>query len=190
MEFSELDINKTYTYADYLKWQFDERVELIKGRLFKMSPAPKRVHQRIAIKLGKQLIPFFDEKGCEIYYAPFDVRFPKEHEEQVQTVVQPDISVICDKGKLDELGCNGAPDFIIEILSAGTSRKDYTEKYQLYEEHGVREYWIVNPEGFVEVFVLESQKYANKGKFFSGDKIPSAIFPELEVDFGEVFAED
>ncbi|MEO1255503.1 MAG: Uma2 family endonuclease [Bacteroidota bacterium] len=189
MKFSDLDLNKTYTYTDYLKWKFEERVELIKGKIFKMSPAPKRKHQKISIKLGKTLIPYFENNNCEIYYAPFDVRFPSSDGE-AHTVVQPDICVVCDKSKLDELGCNGAPDFIIEILSASTSKKDYTDKYQLYEDQQVKEYWIVNPEGFIEVFVLKDSRYENRGKYFKGDVVRSAIFSSLEFNLDGVFTED
>ena len=189
MEFSDLDLNKVYTYADYLKWEFDERVELIKGKIFNMSPAPKRKHQEISVKLERVIYKILDDHPCKVYHAPFDVRFP-DRDGQTFTVVQPDICVVCDLSKLDELGCNGAPDFIIEILSSSTSKKDYTDKYQLYEENGVGEYWIVNPEGFIEVFVLEDGHYANQGKFFTDETLASLVLPGLQVDLGKVFKED
>ena len=189
MKFSELDLSKNYTYSDYLKWQFEERVELIKGKIFKMSPAPRRRHQEISIQIEKQLYQVLEiHPKCSVYHAPFDVRFPNENG-KTHTVVQPDICMICDKEKLDELGCVGAPDFIVEILSTSTSKKDYTNKYELYEENGVREYWIVNPEGFIEVFVLEADGYCNKGKFFKEDQLTSFTFPDLILALDEVFKE-
>lgn len=190
MKFSDLDLDKTYTYVDYLQWKFDERVELIKGKIFQMSPAPKRKHQKVSINLERVILRSLDNNQCDVYHAPFDVRFPKKGVEEVYTVVQPDICIICDKSKLDEYGCNGAPDFIIEILSASTSKKDYNEKYHLYEENGVYEYWIAHPDGFIEVFVLEHGQYQNKGKFFAGDELSSAILPRLILKLDEVFMEE
>jgi Uma2 family endonuclease len=109
-DISVLDINKKYSYAEYLKWQFKERVELIKGKIFKMTPAPSRRHQKYSFNLGLELGKYLEGKSCDIYSAPFDVRFPiGEGDEKTYTVVQPDICVICDKNKLDEKGCVGAP---------------------------------------------------------------------------------
>ena len=124
-----------------------------------------------------------------MYHAPFDVRFPSQTG-KTDTVVQPDICIICDKSKLDELGCNGAPDLIIEILSASTSKKDYTEKYSLYEEHGVKEYWIVSPEGFIEVFVLKDDGYEGLDKLFVGDELKSKTLPELRISLKDIFPEE
>ena len=161
-DISLLDTNKTYTYANYITWQFKERIELIKGKLFKMSPAPARRHQGISVELSTQFHNYLKKKGCKSYSAPFDVRFPKgEDDEQTFTVVQPDICVICDKSKLDDRGCVGAPDLIVEILSPATAKKDVKDKFQLYEESGVKEYWIVSPENkLVDVFILkDDNKY-------------------------------
>ncbi|MDF1549887.1 MAG: Uma2 family endonuclease, partial [Bacteroidales bacterium] len=132
-DISILDANKSYTYAQYLTWQFQERVELIKGKIFKMTPAPSRRHQKVSVKLAYHIESFLQNKKCEMYVAPFDVRFPGgEADNLTYTVVQPDICVICDKEKLDDRGCTGAPDLIIEILSAGTSKKDVKDKFLLY----------------------------------------------------------
>ena len=141
----QLDLTKQYTYADYLKWQFQERVELIRGYIHKMS-APARKHQTISRYFIIQMVKYFDQHPCEWYHAPFDVRLPRKTDnadKQVFTVVQPDICVICDKAKLDKKGCIGAPDLVIEILSPGNTKKEMKDKFEVYEEAGVREYWIV-----------------------------------------------
>jgi len=162
-DISQLDPNGTYTYADYLKWQFDEQIELIKGRLYRMSPAPKRMHQSASGNLSFAIRQYMQECGCQVYDAPFDVRLPvqnKRKPEQIYTVVQPDISVICDLAKLDDDGCLGSPDWIIEITSPRTAKKDFDEKFHLYEQSGVREYWIVQPkEKSVNVYTLEKEQY-------------------------------
>lgn len=128
-----LAYNGLYSYADYLKWTIEERVEIIKGKLFKMSAAPRRAHQELSIFLATQLYHFLKNRKCKVYDAPFDVRLPvhsaKNH--QIYTVVQPDICVVCDHNKLDELGCLGAPDLIVEILSPGNSQKELHDKYDV-----------------------------------------------------------
>ena len=133
----QLDLNKTYTYADYLTWQFDEMVELIKGKVQRMSPAPLRRHQFVSNRLSYLITSYFETHPCNIYVAPFDVRLYKtdKNDHKVQTVVQPDISVICDSSKLDDRGCIGSPDLIIEILSKTSKKRDIHDKYELYEEN-------------------------------------------------------
>ena len=189
-DISQLDPNGTYTYADYLKWQFDERVELIKGKLYRMSPAPKRKHQDASVNLEFALLTYFDDKPCRVYDAPFDVRLPVRNErkpDQLCTVVQPDICVVCDLSKLDDDGCLGAPDWVIEITSPRTAKNDFSEKFDLYEESGVREYWIIQPkEKAVNVYVLENGKYALVDVYESGE-IPSRIFPDLIVSHDRIF---
>ena len=145
-DISQLDPNGTYTYADYLKWQIDERVELINDKLYRMSPTPKRAHQLAVSHLLVDISVYFGGQQCEVYTAPFDVRSPVRNErksDQLHTVVQPNICVVCDPSKLDESGCLGAPDWIIEITSPRTGKNDFNEKFNLYEESGVNEYWIV-----------------------------------------------
>ncbi|GAB4031284.1 Uma2 family endonuclease [Spirosoma jeollabukense] len=189
-DISQLDPNGTYTYADYLKWQFDERVELIKGKIYRMSPAPKRKHQDASVNLEFALLKYFEDKSCKVYDAPFDVRLPVRNErkpDQLHTVVQPDICVICDLSKLDDDGCLGAPDWIIEIISPRTAKNDFNEKFNLYQESGVREYWIVQPkEKAVNVYVLEDGEYALVDVYESGE-IPSGIFPDLLVSHDRIF---
>jgi Uma2 family endonuclease len=193
---SSLDTNGVYTYADYLMWRFEERVELIKGKLFRMSPAPSEKHQRVSGGLHTRIGYFLRNKPCKLYSAPFDVRLfdkdksTKAHKD-LYTVVQPDLCVICDRSKIDERGGIGAPDLIVEILSPGNSKKEMKIKYALYEEAGVREYWVVYPsEQSLLQFVLgEDGKYYLKNTFNEDEVFNAHIFPELQIDLSEVFAE-
>jgi Uma2 family endonuclease len=191
MTFDQLDLNGTYTYADYLKWTFDERLEIIKGKIFPMS-APARIHQRISWKFTEALVKFLEGKKCEAYTAPFDVRLTplrKNKSNKVHTIVQPDICVICDLDKLDDKGCVGAPDLMIEILSPGNTRKEMREKYDVYEENGVKEYWLVEPQDkCVFVYVLnEAGKYIGLQPVTDEDILTSTVFPDLQIDLSRVF---
>ena len=136
-----------HTYADYLSWPDDVRYELIDGIAFAMAPAPLRVHQEILLELAAQTRNALDGKPCRPFIAPFDVRLPRDDEADsaIDTVVQPDLVVVCDRSKLDERGCRGAPDWVIEILSPSTAGHDLIIKRRLYERVGVREYWLVHP---------------------------------------------
>jgi Uma2 family endonuclease len=194
---SQLDLNETYSYADYLTWQFDETVELIKGKIQLMSPAPNVRHQSIVTELGGHLYSFFRKKPCKLFYAPLDVRLYNKRKsiltnKEIFTVVQPDLCVICNPEQLDVQGCNGAPDWIIEILSAGNSKRETQEKFTLYQESGVKEYWIVYPyEQSVHQFVLNEQteKYELITMYSGEDTASPALFPDLLIDLAEVFAE-
>ena len=187
---SQLDPNGSYTYADYLNWRFADMVELIRGKLFILSPAPAERHQRIATTLGVEIGQFFKRKPCRVYFSPFDVRLIQKTSENqdVTTVVQPDICVICDTGKLDERGCIGAPDWIIEIVSPSTIKKDLNDKYNLYEENGVQEYWVVMPEAnAVNQYVLQNGRYAFIDTFSKTQHISPALLPDLSINLAEVF---
>lgn len=185
---NQLDLNKRYTYQDYLSWQFDELVELIRGKIVRMSPAPTTGHQRISGDLFGLIWSYLHKKQCQVFSAPFDVRLPVGENE---TVVQPDICVICDPTKIDQRGCQGAPDWIIEILSKGTAHKDLVDKFELYQQAGVREYWVVHPEeATVLVYQLDAhQKYQplRPNPFTSAESITVGVLPELTVDLEEVF---
>lgn len=133
-----------FTYADYLRFPENERWELIDGAAWSMSPAPGRRHQRIVLRAARKIAEVMDDGPCEPYIAPFDVRFTDNTAEEIDTVVQPDISVFCDPAVLDDRGAHGAPDLVVEVLSESTSHKDQTEKLALFERHRVREYWIIN----------------------------------------------
>jgi Uma2 family endonuclease len=179
-----------YTYADYLNFTFDEMVEIIKGRIFKMSPAPSSLHQRLSRNLTTAIDIFLKNKKCEVFCAPFDVILPTKDKDFMQSdkVVQPDIVVICNPDLIQERGCFGVPDWIIEILSPHTTKKDIQDKYNLYEEAGVTEYWIVEPRNStVEVFVLENEKYRRVGAYVTDDIIPCNVLKGLEIDLKEVF---
>ena len=136
-----------FTYGDYCQWPDDERWELIDGQAFAMSPAPTRLHQEFVVELAAQIHPQLAGRDCRVYVAPFDVRLPKgdETDVRVDTVVQPDVAVICDPSKLDDKGCRGAPDWIVEIISPSSAAQDQIRKRALYERHGVREYWLLHP---------------------------------------------
>ena len=186
--FSDLDLSKSYTYADYLLWKFQERVELFKGKIFKMSRASLRLHQRTSLKITDVFLQAFRSHTCEIYVAPFDVRFP-DVDGKIRTVVQPDLCVICDLEKLDERGCLGAPDLVVEILSPGNSKKEYDNKYRIYEENGVKEYWIVHPgEKNVQQFVLQGEIFIGLKPATEGEILQSRIFPQLSLSVSELFS--
>lgn len=189
----QLDPNGTYTYADYLLWQFEERVELLRGKI-RLMPAPNRRHQEISGKLQYALTTALLHSPCKLYNAPFDVRltrFNKAKNKDVITVVQPDLCVICDRSKLDDRGCNGAPDLIVEILSPGNSRTEMRDKFDLYQEAGVFEYWVVYPsEKVIQVWKLnEEGRYIGLPPVVEGDLLSTPIIPNLEVNVTDIFEE-
>ncbi len=182
-----------YSYADYLTWEFDERVELIKGKIFRFGiAAPKRIHQKISVVVSVNFYSFLKGLPCEIYTAPFDVRLPvkSKRNEDIDTVVQLDICVICDPEKLNNAGCIGAPDLIVEILSPGNNCKELRNKYEVYEESGVREYWIIHPdEQTVLIYTLKEGKYQPSRLFTSGDIVESKCIVGFKLDLEEVFSD-
>ncbi|MEZ5477115.1 MAG: Uma2 family endonuclease [Thiolinea sp.] len=142
-----LDSQQNYTYQDYLQWPDTLRYELLDGQAFMMS-APSVLHQRVVRELVRQLGNFFLDSACEVLPAPFDVCLDAAADvadEHINTVVQPDISVICDKNKLHDRGCKGAPDWVIEVLSPSSASRDLIHKLRQYERYGVAEYWVVHP---------------------------------------------
>ena len=193
MELS-LDLNKRYTYADYLTWLDNKSRELIHGFIQMMSPAPRVAHAEVSQKISLHLgLYVFNNKGnCKVFTAPFDVRFPKQGEtadDKIDTVVQPDICVICDSSKLDERGCCGAPDMIVEILSPSTLKKDVTDKFALYEESGVKEYWIVHPQAkAINVFLLQDDGKYDEGTLYElKGKVPVHTFNNYLIDLNDIF---
>jgi Uma2 family endonuclease len=191
-DINQLDFDKTYSYADYLTWRFQERLEIFKGRLFKMSPAPSTSHQKVSMKLTKFILQKFSNHPCNLFAAPFDVRLldkkKSTNDSEIFTVVQPDLCVICDENKLDQRGAFGAPDLVIEILSPGNSKKELKYKYDLYEEAGVLEYWIVNPEDktFL-IYVLRDNQFIGIHPLIEEDQIKSPLFPQLDFVLEEIF---
>ena len=189
----ELDLKKRYSYADYLTWMDNVRRELIEG-FIKLMAAPRDIHVEVCLNIIGNLWTILKKnKGhCKVRHAPFDVRFPKNGEtanDKIYTVVQPDISVICDLSKLDEDGCLGAPDMIVEVLSPSTFKKDWNEKFFLYEAHGVKEYWIVHPKDkSVHVFLLQDDGKYNAGVLYERKgTVPVHIFDGYLIDLDDIF---
>ena len=189
---SQLDMNGTYSYADYLMWKLKERVELFKGKIMEMSPGPNRFHQAVSRNIFGILWNNFKNDKCQIFFAPFDVRLLDKKkttpDKNVYTVVQPDICIICDKSKLDDRGAFGAPDLVIEILSPGNSKKELKTKFDLYEEAGVKEYWIVNPTEFsVLIYKLVKNQFIGLKHRIDEDKIESPLYPNLDFYIKDIF---
>ncbi|MEH3115643.1 Uma2 family endonuclease [Pedobacter terrae] len=188
---NEIDFSAVYSYADYMRFEFEERLEIIKGYIFRMSPAPSRVHQKIS---GRIYVPIYNALNghqCEVYSAPFDVRLAKKAQDdrEVFTVVQPDIVVICDPAKLDKRGCIGAPDIVVEILSPGNNKKELINKYEVYEEAGVKEYWIVSPshKTFFRYILDENGKFQPTKMLTEGEEVTTSIMPGFKLILDEVF---
>ncbi len=181
-----------FNYSDYLKWPEEERWEIISGAAYDMTPAPSTDHQRVSRRFLTIFENFLKDKKCEVFGAPYDVILPEnnENEKSASTVVQPDIAVICDKSKIKTRGCMGAPDLIIEILSPATSKKDLTVKFELYEYHKVKEYWLVHPEDkYAMVFKLDSKtnRYGRPDIYLQKAKIKVGIFKDLIIKLDDVF---
>lgn len=196
---SQLNPAGVYSNADYLLWQFQERVELLKGKLFPMA-APGMYHQRYLSRFMRPILNHLTEKSCKLFTALFDVRLPDSQRKpkfdgDIYTVVQPDLCVICDPDKLDKRGCLGAPDLMVEILSPGNTTKErcavaLDNKFRLYEEAGVREYWIVEPDDkFVLVYVLREGEFVGLRPRTESVPLTSTVLPDLTIDLAVVFAE-
>ena len=182
-----------YSYADYLTWQLEEMVELICGKVFRQAAAaPHRIHQGLTVALVTRIHGFLKGGSCKVYTAPFDVRLPvssRKHTD-IDTVVQPDLCVVCDPEKLDELGCVGAPDLIVEILSPGNQKKELQIKNDVYEASGVKEYWVIHPdECTLLIYTLEGGKYHPSRLFTLGDEVKSQVLSGFVLDLDEVFGE-
>jgi Uma2 family endonuclease len=183
---------RRFTYKDYLTWNDDERWELINSVPHNMTPASRR-HQEIAGELYRRIGNYLADKSCRAYIAPFDVRLPigDEQDEDTENVVQPDVVVVCDISKLDDRGCKGSPDLIVEVLSPTTAKKDRNEKFKLYERVGVKEYWIVDPMHVtIEVFSLVDGKYGHAEIYSKEDELKVGIFDDLTIDIEAVFKDD
>ncbi|MEI7994275.1 MAG: Uma2 family endonuclease [Methylococcaceae bacterium] len=154
--------NQYHCYGDYLKWPEDIRYELIDGDAYLMAPAPDLAHQDVAGEIFRQAANALLGKTCRALIAPVDVRLPKQDEvdEHIDTVVQPDVLVVCDSSKLDRRGVLGAPDWVVEVLSPSTAGHDQIKKRQLYERHGVRDYWLIHPvDRVLTVYRLVDSEY-------------------------------
>jgi len=190
MSLTAKKLEQIYTYKDYLSWQEGERWELINGRAYAMTPAPSTKHQKVILELSRQIANYLLNKKCDAFPAPFDVRFADkfDDDQMITTVVQPDIVVICDKTKIDDKGCKGAPDIVIEILSPETGDKDKKEKFTLYEKHGVKEYWLVDPfDNTVMVFKLKKNEYGKPAVYTKNDHITTNVLKGLKINLKLVF---
>lgn len=181
-----------YTLADVLTWEEQERIELIDGYPVMMAP-PARRHQKAVSEINRQLGNFLQGKKCEVYPAPFGVRlFEKsgDRPEDVYTMVEPDITVVCDQDKLDDIGCKGAPDLVMEVLSPSTQRHDRFTKFKLYQRAGVREYWLVDPDAkSAQVFLLEDGRYSAVDYGEAGDCLQVKVLEDCTIDLSLVFPE-
>ena len=201
-DFTEVQVEEPespygFTYADYLTWNFKERIELIRGKIFKMSPAPSVNHQRLSVNIEKKFTIFLDGKRCQMLHAPVDVRLKgkpfrnkKRRDDEITTVVQPDIIVVCDPEKLQDIrSIDGAPELVVEILSPGNTKTETKYKFDLYEENGVLEYWVVYPEyKQVHVYLLnENDCYGKPLIYETGDDITSTVLQGFTVPADEIF---
>lgn len=184
-DLNQLDLSKVYTFKDYLSWQFNDRIELLRGYITKMSPAPSSRHQIISRQLFQELSWLLKKKKYQVFYAPFDVYLSSP---EGDTVVQPDICVICDISKIKKHGCVGSPDLVIEILSPGNSKREMKDKYELYEQSGIQEYWVVFPsEQVLQIYSLKDGKYFSQRPYVKGDVVSSSILAGLNINLDEIF---
>lgn len=185
----EPDLTGYYNYADYLQWSFEGMVELINGKIFKMAPAPSTKHQMVSLNLAIEIGNYLKKEACKLFVAPFDIRLSKFKEDKlIDSVVQPDLCIICDPTKIDEKGCNGAPDMIIEILSSFSEERDTKLKFELYEKNAVKEYWMVEPNyEKISVFDFIDAKFALRGNYTNKDFVELKTIGLL-IDLNEIFS--
>jgi Uma2 family endonuclease len=185
--------DRVYRYRDYRTWPDDERWELIDGVAYDMSPAPSTAHQAVSTELVHAIRTFLGRSGCRVFAAPFDVLLPEtpgQVEDDVTNVVQPDLVVVCDPAKLRTFGCVGVPEWVIEILSPWTSRRDLAEKHALYERHGVKEYWVIDPGNrYVHAYLLgDNGRYPKPVLHVGAAIVKSTVCPGFEMNLEELFA--
>ncbi|QQK75308.1 Uma2 family endonuclease [Salicibibacter cibarius] len=184
------DPKRKFSYRDYATWAEEKRIEIVGGEPYDMTPAPSRKHQYTSKQLFAALNDYLSGDPCEAYYAPFDVRLFAEDraDDQVFDVVQPDLVVVCDPDKLDDAGCKGSPDVIIEIVSPSSIKMDKKVKRHLYEKAGIKEYWIIDPiHAYIEVYTLENEKYGKPLFYSKEDHLKSALFKDLKIDLEYIF---
>jgi len=182
--------NQKWTYAEYKAWELKqgERYEIIYGEAYAMS-APNAAHQTMSMELGRQFANFLIGKPCKVYPAPYDVRLFYEEDESDDTVVQPDLTVVCDKEKRGPEGCRGAPDFIAEILSPSNTAAEMQRKFNLYRDAGVREYWVLDIEyKTLTVYLFEGETLISR-TYGEKDTAPVNVLNGLSIELSSVFAE-
>ncbi len=184
-----LEKDKHYTYRDYLTWPDDVRCELIDGEVLMMTPAPQLTHQNVTGEIFFQAKSALRGKPCQALIAPIDVRLPRhgEADEETDVVVQPDVMVVCDPGKLDRRGVRGAPDWVVEVLSPSTAGRDHIQKRRIYENHGVREYWLVHPiDRLLTIYRLIGGEFGKPDIYELQGVTPVEAVPGLEIDWQAV----
>ena len=190
--FADLDISGTYSYADYLNWEFSEPVELIKGKVFPMD-IPPAVHQRQAQRICYRLYHSLKRQHNAVFSPPFVVRLPGRSpgNENIDTVVQPDFCVITDQGMIDEKGSLGVPAIVVEVLSCADNVKEIKDKFEVYENAGIPEYWIVLPVSyiFLKYSLDQNDKYRTSRLLTFGDRVTTPLLPDLTLDLDEIFEE-
>ncbi|MDR0731338.1 MAG: Uma2 family endonuclease [Treponema sp.] len=181
--------SRNFTYADYKNWNPGEgRYELIYGTAYAMA-GPNTSHQTILMELAKQLALFLTGKPCRVLPAPYDVRLFYAEDESDDTVVQPDIIVVCNREKLGKEGCRGAPDFVVEILSPSNTAIEMQRKFKLYRQAGVREYWVLDPESkTLHTHLFEDGRITSRF-YGAGERASVEVLPGLEIALGPVFTE-
>lgn len=184
-------LDKKYTFDDYLAWPEDERLEIIDGVPY-LQAAPTPIHQEILMELAKQIAVYLTGKPCKVYPAPFCVRLTQgyeKNEQDVRNVVEPDVTIVCDTSKIDDMGYQGAPEMIIEIISPSSTKKDRIIKFNTYEKAGVKEYWIVEPDlKIVSVFLLQDNaRFSRPEMYTNEDEVRVSLFPDLVIDLRQVF---
>jgi Uma2 family endonuclease len=185
---NNIEAGSRYTWADYLEWDENVRVELVDGEAVAMAP-PSGPHQGVAGELFYRIRGFLEGKPCKVYPAPYAVRLNPREDGGDDTVLEPDIVVVCDPAKLDKYGCKGAPDLVIEVLSPSTVRQDRIVKFRKYQQAGVREYWIADPETkSIQVCVLENGHYA-AFMYDEADTAPVTVLPGCRIALQDIFTE-
>ncbi len=185
MQAYQYEKDKRYTYEDYSKWDDSERWELIDGVPYAMAPAPSQFHQEASVEMLTQIHAYLKGKACKVFHAPFDVRLNAEDGDD--TIVQPDLLIVCDQSKLDGKCCKGAPDMAVEILSPSTSSYDKLQKFNAYLRAGVREYWIVDPiDRTINVYLLRDGEYYAR-VYGETDDVPVSVLSGLSINAGDVF---
>jgi len=181
-----------YTYVEYLTWPEQERWEIIDGTAY-MSAAPSRKHQEVQVELIRQISNYLVGKVCRVYGSPFDVRLVSKDDadKNIRNIVQPDITVVCDPSKLDDKGCKGSPDLVVEIVSPSTASIDYIEKLSLYEKYDVKEYWIIHPiDEIVMIYKLDdNMKYGRPNIYSKENSVIVGIFEDLTIELKKVFGD-
>jgi Uma2 family endonuclease len=181
-----------HTYGDYLEWSRDYGDEIIDGVAYvREPPSPSPIHQELVVELWLELRCALEGRSCRVYVAPLDVRLPRssESDEKIETVVQPDVLIVCDRGKTDERGVRGAPDWLAEVLSPSTANYDQSVKIPLYERAGVPEVWLVHPtDRTLAIYRLEGSRYGRPTyQELKGQTLLSAV-PGVSVDWDRLMA--